>query len=52
MPSNKTIPLSDDLVAYGFPKLEVVEKSVAVNGSVVVEERRNWKRLEDRLMAR
>ena len=52
MPSNKTIPLSDDLVSYGFPKLEVVEKSVAVNGSVVVEERRNWKRLEDRLMAR
>ncbi len=52
MPSNKTVPLSKDLVAYGFPSPDVVAKSVTVKGSVVVEERRNWKRMEDRVMAR
>jgi putative spermidine/putrescine transport system substrate-binding protein len=52
MPSNRKVPLSADLVGFGFPSPEVVAKSVMVPGDVVIEERRGWKRQEDRVMAR
>jgi len=52
MPASTKVPLSDDLLGYGFPTPEVVAKSVMIPGEVVIEQRRNWQRQQDRVMAR
>ena len=52
MPANAKVPLSKDLVNYGFPTAEMLAKSVTIDGNKVVDMRRDWKRYEDRVMQR
>lgn len=51
-PINTKVKLSAELVAWGFPTPEQIAKSVMIPGEVVIEERRNWQRRQERVMAR
>lgn len=49
--SNKNVNVTDELIKYGFPTPEQVANSTVISGDVVIENRREWQRLQDRVMA-
>jgi putative spermidine/putrescine transport system substrate-binding protein len=52
VPANKNVPVSEELIKYGFPTPDQVANAVVISGETVIDKRREWQRLQDRVMAK